>query len=326
MSTSHLGDPNSRSISVTLKRDKDGYVGRECPDCHKYFKVTPGTGLRGSDLPCTCPYCGRKGPSNDFLTQDQMEYAKSAMMQHLEGDLNNMFKTLEFDTAPVGPFGIGMSLKVDPWSAPPLHMYREKDLETYVECPVCSLKYAVYGVFAYCPDCGQHNSLQILTRNLDIVSKELDIAASSDADVCGALVANALEDCVSAFDGFGREICHIHAGDALANPPKVDTLSFQSLSGARTTVKNVFGIDFAAACTTEDWGAAVRNFQKRHVLSHKSGVVDEEYVRRSGDTSTPVGHKLVIEPSEVRQLTRTLVTLGSNLAASLADIHREEKS
>jgi hypothetical protein len=62
------------------------------------------------------------------------------------------------------------------------------------------------------------------------------------------------------------------------------------------------------------------------VLSHKSGVVDEEYVRKSGDTSTPVGHKLVIEPSEVRQLTRTLVALGTDLAASLADIHHEEKS
>jgi hypothetical protein len=321
-----IDDPDTVSMSVPINTGKNGYVGRECPDCHKYFKVTPGTGLTGSDLPCICPYCGRKGPSDDFSTQDQKEYAKSVAVQDIEGDLNNMLKKLEFDTGPVGSFGIGMSLKVDHWSAPPLHVYEEKDLETYVECPSCSLKYAVYGVFAYCPDCGQHNSLQILTRNLDIVSKELDIAASSDADVCGALVANALEDCVSAFDGFGREICHIHAGDALANAPKIDTLSFQSLSGARTTVKNVFGIDFAAACTTEDWDAAVRNFQKRHVLSHKSGVVDEEYVRKSGDTSTPVGHKLVIEPSEVRQLTRTLVALGTDLAASLADIHHEEKS
>lgn len=326
MSMRHLDDPNTISISVSLKADKDGYVGRECPDCYKYFKVTPGTGLKGSGLPCTCPYCGRKGPSNDFLTKDQTEYLKSAMMQHIEGDLNNMFKKLEFDTGPVGLLGIGMSLKVDHWSAPPLHLYGEKDLETYVECPSCSLKYAVYGVFAYCPDCGQHNSLQILTRNLDVVLKELDIAASSEADVCGTLVANALEDCVSAFDGFGREICHIHTADAIENASKSDTISFQNLSGARTTVKSVFGFDFAATCTTEDWDAAVRDFQKRHVLSHKSGVVDEEYVRKSGDTATPIGRKLVIEPAEVRELTRILMTLGTGLAGSLPDIHREAKS
>lgn len=326
MSMRRLDDPNTISISIPLKADKDGYIGRECPDCHKYFKVTPGTGLKDSSLPCTCPYCGRKGPSNDFFTRDQIEYAKSVMVQHIEGDLNNMFKKLEFDTGPVGPFGIGMSLKVDHWSAPPLHMYGEKDLETYVECPSCSLKYAVYGVFAYCPDCGQHNSLQILTRNLDIVLKELDMAASSDADIHTALVANALEDCVSSFDGFGREVCHIHAADAIANTTKADSFSFQSLSGARAMVRSVFGIDFATACTTDDWNAAVRGFQKRHVLNHKSGVVDEEYVRKSGDTATPVGQRLVIEPTEVRELTRILLTLGTSLAGSLADIHREAKS
>lgn len=320
-----INDPNTISMSVSLKADKDGYVGRECPDCHKYFKVTPGTGLRGSNLPCICPYCGRKGPSSDFLTQDQIEYAKSVLMQHIEGDLNDMFKKLEFDTGPVGPFGIAMSLKVDSWSAPPLHMYREKDLETYVECPTCSLKYAVYGVFAYCPDCGQHNSLQILTRNLDIVLKELDLAVSLDADIRTTLVANALEDCVSSFDGFGREVCHIHATDAIENAPKSDTVSFQNLSAARITVKSLFGIDLAAACATEEWDAAVRIFQKRHVLSHKFGVVDEAYIRKSGDTATPVGRKLVIEPTEVRELTRILMNLGTGIAGSLADIHREMK-
>ena len=43
----------------------------------------------------------------------------------------------------------------------------EKQLETEVVCVNCTLRYSVYGVFAFCPDCGQHNSLQILDKNLD---------------------------------------------------------------------------------------------------------------------------------------------------------------
>jgi hypothetical protein len=37
------------TISVPIQTDKDGYLGRECPnpDCEEYFKITPGTGIKG---------------------------------------------------------------------------------------------------------------------------------------------------------------------------------------------------------------------------------------------------------------------------------------
>jgi hypothetical protein len=324
---SHLGDLDGKSIPMALTLDENGYLGRQCPDpaCHGYFKVVPGTGLKGSDLPSTCPYCGRKGAQNEFFTQDQIEYAKSLMMQSVQEALNDDLRAMEFDTGPIGPFGIRASLKFDPWSAPPLHRYREKELETSFECPNCSLKYAVYGVFAYCPDCGQHNSLQILVRNLEIVSKELDLASTSDADLSGVLVANALEDCVSAFDGFGREVCRVYAAHLQKGNPRAENLSFQNLSAARLSVSDMFGIDFAATCSVEDWNAAVRSFQKRHIISHKSGIVDDEYIRKSGDHSTAIGHKSIVESTEVRQLANILAALGSNLAVSLAAGDHEDK-
>ena len=79
--------------------------------------------------------------------------------------------------------------------------------------PRTVVRYLYYriAVFAFCPDCGLHNSLQILSRNLELVGKMLAVATTVEADLGQALVENALEDCVSAFDGFGREICCIHA-------------------------------------------------------------------------------------------------------------------
>ena len=43
-----------------------------------------------------------------------------------------------------------------------VHSYIEKQLETAGTCDQCSLEFAVYGVFASCPDCGQLNALTSL--------------------------------------------------------------------------------------------------------------------------------------------------------------------
>ena len=53
----------------------------------------------------------------------------------------------------------------------PIHRYREPQLETVVTCSDCTLRYSVYGVFGFCPDCRKHNSLEILNKNLDVVTK-----------------------------------------------------------------------------------------------------------------------------------------------------------
>ena len=63
-------------ISIAIQRDEDGFVGRECPnpDCEGYFKIVLGTGLKGENLPCHCPYCGHKALHDHFWTKDQIEY------------------------------------------------------------------------------------------------------------------------------------------------------------------------------------------------------------------------------------------------------------
>ena len=201
-------------VSVTIPRDDEGYLGRECPQeaCEGYFKVKPGTGLTGSDLPCHCPYCGHTSSSNDFWTKAQLEYAKSVVMRQVSAAVHKDLKSLEFDHKPKGLFGIGMSLKVKPGQPLPIRYYREEALETKVTCTSCTLDYAVYGLFGFCPDCGVHNSLQILGRNLDLVLKQLELADNqSDPELQRHLREDALENCVSAFDGFGREVCRAHA-------------------------------------------------------------------------------------------------------------------
>lgn len=142
-------------FSIPMSTDEDGFYGRECPDgeCLGYFKVEPGTGLQGNELPCHCPYCGHTASNDRFWTQDQLEYARSVAMRKTQDYVLGMFKDAFPPTRPRSNDFLSISWKVKPGAPLPLRHYHEKQLETTIVCDACGLRYAVYGVFAYCPDC-----------------------------------------------------------------------------------------------------------------------------------------------------------------------------
>ena len=304
-------------IEVPMKPDAEGYMGRECPDqdCLGYFKITPGTGVKGP-APCHCPYCGHTGDHNTFWTQEQLEYAKSVALRSITEAVLKDLKGMEFShRPPPGSFGIGISMKVE-GRPHPIRYYREKRLETEVTCDCCTLRYAIYGAFGFCPDCGVHNSHQILDKNLDLAAKQIALAGQVDADLANHLTGNALEDAVSSFDGFGRETCRVRAASATA-PAKAENVSFQNLAGARQRLQDLFAIDLAAVLTAAEWDFACRCFQKRHLLAHSMGVVDEGYKRATADPGAVVGRKVAISPEEVLALVGLLKNLGAGLLAQL---------
>lgn len=291
-------------VSVPIRPDKDGYIGRECPDpdCEEYFKITPGTGIT-DPAPCHCPYCGHTGDSNTFFTKEQIEYAKSLAFRDVAEAFHQELKALEFNHPPRGPFGIGISMKVTPGARSPVRWYREKHLETEIVCDQCGLRYAIYGVFAWCPDCGIHNSLQILGKNLDLARKKLALAELVETEFVESLMTDTLAGVVSAFDGFGRELCSEGR----------NKISFQSLEGGRKRVQQRFGFDLADCVSENDWLWACRSFQKRHLLAHRMGVVDEEYVQKAFDPTAVVGRKITVASHEVATLIGIVNRLGKRL-------------
>jgi hypothetical protein len=320
MSLENIRRLSDSKIMVSFPNDEDGFVGRECPEasCLGYFKIQLGTGLKGENLPCHCPYCGFSAGPENFFTQEQLEYAKSVALREVSEAL---FKDLEssfegHEVKPRGPLGIGVKFTVE-GKLQPLKYYRERQLETEVICEHCTLRYAIYGVFAFCPDCGERNSLQILEKNLDLCLKEVELAEqSSDPALAAHLIPNALEDAVSAFDGFGREVCSVYA-DRIADASKTKQLSFQNLLGVRDSIRMRWGFDLSASLTPDEWQFACRCFQKRHLLAHKMGIVDEAYLKNAADPTATVGRKISITPEDVRSLVAILRRLGTALSNGL---------
>jgi hypothetical protein len=152
-----------------------------------------------------------------------------------------------------------------------------------------------------------HNSLQILHKNLELASKELALAESVENDLAEHLIGDALENIVSAFDGFGREVCARKLED------EQEEIRFQNLPAARKKVQGAFGFDFADGLTPDEWTNACRAFQKRHLLSHKMGVIDEDYVKKANDPHAVVGRKVSLSRDEVTAAIELVRTLGKRL-------------
>jgi hypothetical protein len=302
-------------ISVPIPKDQDGFLGRECPveECLGYFKIKPGTGLTGADLPCFCPYCGHKDSPKCFWTKEQIEYARSLAMRKIGDAIQRDLKQLEFNHPPRGAFGIGISMEVTGGRPVPVRYYREKALETHVTCAACTLEYAIYGVFAFCPDCGAHNSEQILQKNLNLVARQVELLQKiDDADLRRNILEDALENCVSALDGFGREACRVRAAKSSA-PQKCEHMSFQNLPRAAQRTGELFGINLLGGVSPQKWATAHRGFMKRHVLAHRSGVVDQQYIDEAGDRDAVVGRKIALTPGEVCDVAEATMEIGAAL-------------
>jgi hypothetical protein len=306
-------------IKISLPKDENGLISRKCPNpsCGGIFKIKPGTGLKGNNLPCHCPYCGHKTAMNKFNTPEQIEYAKSIavnkILNALGQDIQNWGRDLERSTR-----NSFLKMKVDYVSHPrPIRYYREKQLETKLICDSCSLEYAIYGVFAFCPDCGSHNSFQILNKNLELIEKEIVFAGTTnDSDLSKKLIEDALENAVSSIDGFGRAITAAYSTKA-SEEEKAKEITFQNIEGARVRIQSLFAFDLARDISADDWRFIVRCCQKRHLLAHTMGVIDEDYIKKAQDPEAILGRTIRISPDEVTMLVKLLREIGNSLAENL---------
>ena len=142
------------------------------------------------------------------------------------------------------------------------------------------------------------------------------MAAESDGELEKQLIEDALENCISAFDGFGREVCNIYS-DKSANVEKAIKIRFQNLKDAQIKVQKQFNVDITQGLSNDEWKSTVKGFQKRHLLAHKMGVIDREYIDKTDDSEAIVGRMIKIEKDEIRDIIKILRKLSSNLFEQL---------
>ena len=110
----------------------------------------------------------------------------------------------------------------------------------------------------------------------------------------------------------------MHA-DRTSSPATMNRMRFQNLVQARAELQTI-GVEMTAAIATDAWEQALMLFQKRHLITHKLGVVDQEYVNRSGDRDAVLGRKVRVSTYEVTDLRCTLSTVAESLTVQFTGL------
>ena len=251
-----------------------------------------------------CPYCGHEGDRQQFFTPEQVEYAKSLILRHITGMFQQQLKKLERRPDPHAFLSIGIS--VTPGALPEISTYEENRLKQHVVCPHCHANYAVYGVSFTCPRCGEGTLLWHLESTEHEIHALLDmpdeILAQLDARSQEKLIEHALEDVVSFWEGYLKSL-YRHAVRRRYDPDKAAQLerqigtTFQRLPGATERFSKDLGIDILADAAPDDIELLTRVFNKRHVLSHNLGLVDERFLAQT-HMAQQVGQEIEVTREE----------------------------
>ena len=306
-------------MKISLPTDENGFTGRECPveECEGYYKIKFGTGVMdvGYDK-CFCPYCGHESTQDQFFTKEQISYIESIAVheaqKYIGSEVKKWDRSLRSSTR-----NSFIKLRVDYKSSyRSIAHYAEHELETHLVCDNCTLEFVVFGKFAYCPDCGVDNTLQILRANLDLVQKLLARAkVEENSEFQEFLIHNALEDIVSAFDSFGRNSVRLFT----KNTDKSElSISFQNIIRAHGRIQAEFGFDFLKSLDGEDWEKVVQNFQKRHLISHNDGIVDDAYLQITNDPEAVIGRKIAVTAEDVEDMLSSIKTIAQGLQIGLS--------
>ena len=296
-------------LQVNLPTDDEGMFGRECPNCGKYFKVKPGTGLVEIST-CTCPYCEHTEDSNEFLTSSQMEYIKSIAVRQVLGpalrDLEKSFKDLERSTR----HSI-ISFKVQTTGFDfPIKYYSEADLETVVTCDHCGLVFAIYGVFASCPDCAHLTAMSMFRNSLEAARKRftiLDRIPHEEKEIRDALLVDTLSAIVATFDGLGKRL---QKQFTTLIPDKPRNL-FQNLDALTEVLKKNTSIDLPNLLDTGQFKKVYFLFQVRHIWNYNFGEADADFVRKTNSNASIIGTKVLPTKEEVTEFLDLVESLGS---------------
>jgi uncharacterized Zn finger protein (UPF0148 family) len=313
------------SVSVTIPSDADGYFDRECPssECQFEFKIHEDDWRdKVRDEEVFCPFCGHTADSDAWWTQDQLKHTEKVALAHIDHRINGAMKR-DADRwnrrQPRNSF-ISMTMKVDSrLSHFPLPPAAVEPMRLKITCPECESRYAVIGAAFFCPACGHNAADMVFTQTITGIRQVLDALAGIRATVpdrdtaettVRLIIENGLQNAVTAFQRFAEAL---YGGFPSVESPRRN--AFQNLRQGSELWVSATGKPYSDHLNSTELNDLTRFFQQRHLLAHTQGIVDAEYIERTGDTTYREGQRLVIREAAVRNCLTLIEKLAAGMAA-----------
>lgn len=316
--------PKSQLVPISLRLDDERYLDRRCPaeECGAAFKILfEDWREKVPNEQAWCAICGEVADPQSFNTPDQDRQIREHSVAHLSDQLDAAFKSARKPTTSAGFLTMTWSYKpgtrplVMPAEAAPVMSQRS-------ECEQCGCHYASVGAAFFCHACG-HNSARttfegalVTVRGLmDLADRMADIVDDRDAaaDAARHLAENSIVRIWASFQRFAEVTYDADPGSA-AVPAKRN--AFQNLEASDKLWGGAIDKTYADFLTDAEHRDLVRLVQARHVLNHQDGLVDADYVAKSGDHRYALGQRLVVTSAEVRRLADLSEKLATALTAA----------
>ncbi len=298
-------------INLPIELDDDGYLDRQCPwsECGRAFKVMNDDWEAKVSVGCAyCPFCGHESEPSDFSTPEREEYFREAALAFMNQQLVRMLGDVARDFNRSMPKRGPISMRMDvssPSVSVPLQPAAQDTMTMRVACERCECRFAVIGAGFFCPTCRYNSAGHTLEqavaaarRALSVLPTVMDSISDADArdQVARHLIEAQIGNLVTAFQRFAEvELPRLPASE---KPPRRN--AFQNITEGDRLWSAAGGTSYSAILDAAELGGLERLFQQRHLLAHREGIVDDEYLRKSNDKSYSIGQRLVIREVAVR--------------------------
>lgn len=312
------------SLSVSIESDEKGYIDKQCPskDCEFLFKVNCEDWSNiFKDQAVWCPLCRYEAPADQWFTVNQVKHIHDEALTIVQAKIHNamLSDAQRFNSSQTRNKFVSMSFQIKGGKrrthAIPASAAEEMRLE--IECEECNTRFAVVGSAFFCPACGYNSvirtyndslrKIRIKKDSIPVVKSALTEAVGKDeAEVtCRSLLETCISDGVVAFQKYCEGLYSYYG-----KPP---FNAFQRLEQGSELWKASIQKGY------DSWLEAVELrelnilFQKRHILSHNEGIVDEKYISKSGDLTYKEGQRIVVSNKDIDIMLNCLEKLGKGL-------------
>ncbi len=313
------------SIPITIHSDKKGYFDRECPneECLYTFKILmKDWEEKVSHDEVHCPLCGHVDTADKWWKQDQLEMIREIeinwAMNYIQGTLDKSFKELDRSTRNNKYFQIRYrpASRVTFANNP---IGQREEWETEICCEKCGTHYSVIGSAYFCPCCGYNSAVNAFDDSLDSIRKMIE----SLSDLKSMLTEKYNMDSA---ETMCRSMLESSIGDMVSTFQKFASCKYEELSGKTSRVNDFQIIDKGSLLFEQETGKKYSDFlseselnflqlmfQRRHILEHNNGIVDQQYLNKSGDMSYMLGQRIIVKEKDAYHLLDILTKLGHEL-------------
>lgn len=299
-------------VPVQFEADDDGYLDRACPaeECRAAFKVLwkDFEDLVREDA-AHCVLCGHGAERQDFHTPDQVEYLKRVALGYVTRQLTESARLARLNFRPNSRMA----------ALPPA---ATEALLQRTTCSSCGCRYASLGSSYFCHSCGHHAAVETFDATMRTVRHTLEVALHGDlgddrdaaADTRGFMIEGAFERALHAYEAYAGQ----RYRDLAPDRRKPRKNAFQNLDASNDLWRPVLGRDYSDILTDAEYKDLNRLIQQRH-LGHIGGLVDQEYIDKTGDRTYRVGQRLTIRVTAVERLVKIVEKLVSELRVAVRD-------